>query len=298
MLPNARAEEQSLTPRPEQFEEWNTRGIEHFRSGRVLEARQAFDRALELEPASPRALNNRGLVRQAQGDGIGALSDFDRALELAPEYRDALCNRAVAYRSLGKLDEALADLNQVLALDPETDAAAVYNERAALHVERRDFAAAEADCDEAIRLQPTSAALYVSRAHARYHRRDLDSVFDYVRAFEIDPAVATREILGALREHVRQDAPLVLANCAKHLRRNPEDVTALLRRGLTLVLIGRAGEAAADFEQATDRLPEHRHWLTMLLGAVRPEWPDQAVGDTSFEGSNQDVIDSVFASSW
>jgi Flp pilus assembly protein TadD len=174
----------------------------------------------------------------------------------------------------------------MLPLTEGVEAAAVLHARASVHVARRDFASAVADCDMAIVLHPTFAAAHVSRAHARYHRRDDRASDDYVRAFEIDPDVASAEIVRALVEHVRQDATLVLRNCGKHLRDTPDDLTALTRRGLTLLLLGRDAAAAPDLARAAALAPGHGALMTRLIAETRSRCESTPVSTAS--------IDAVF----
>jgi tetratricopeptide (TPR) repeat protein len=245
------------------------RGIDDYRRGDWAAALAAFDEAVRSDPTSPEAHNNRGMARRAAGDLAGAIGDFGRALALAPDYPDAWGNRALALRDAGRPREALADFDRMLPLTEGVEAAAVLHARASVHVVRRDFASAVADCDEAIRLHPAMPAAYVSRAHARYHLRDRRASDDYVRAFEMEPEVAVAEIMRALVEHLRLDAPLVLRNCDKHLRDTPDDLIAVMRRGLTLLLLGRDACAAPDLTRAAALAPGHEALISRLIAEAR-----------------------------
>jgi len=307
---------------PNCAEAHNGRGIIHYLCNEFSEAISAFDRALAANPGYAQALNNRGMTRRTQGDLPGALADFESALGADPTYADALGNRGLARRSLGDLPGALADFDQAVKLASAGSAAACYHNRAtarqqlgdlegaladfeqaialaspseaarfvhgrvSVHVARLDFASAVADCDEAIRLDPYFTLAYISRAHARYHRRDAKSFIDYLRAIELNPEVGAREIARAAALHARDDGEGVLANCSKHLRINPADVTALVRRGLTLLLMGREAEAWVDFEAAVEQAPRFRRHLEVIVDAAqqfRDAGPPVEVGGTNAE---------------
>src|SRR5262249_20694028 len=97
---------------------------------------------------------------------------------------------------------------------------------------------------------------YISRANARYHRRDARGVLDYRMACRLDTELTAREIVRMVTEDLVRDAEAVLENCTKHLRINSRDVIASCRRGLTLLLLGREAEAAADLTRALELAPD------------------------------------------
>lgn len=240
-------------------------------AGRLAEALADADRAVALsDPASAAlALYNRGILRDEGGDSAGAVADFDRAIPLDPSHGPAYAARGAARRRLGLLDDALADYDRALELLPVGHAAAAYHGRAAVHADRLDFRSAVEDCEAALRIDPRFATAHLSKGHARYHCGDPRGVLDYCRALEIDPAGAAAEVARVVAEHARQDADGVLGNCDKHLRRDAEDVSARVRRGLTLLYLGREPEARTDFDHALGRMPAFRRHLDLVREAVR-----------------------------
>lgn len=94
--------------------------------GRLDEALDVYDRALQARPdyaaargARAEVLNLRGNSLRDLGRLTEALSCYDKALDDAPNYPDALNNRAVAFWGLGRFDQALAGLDAALALKPD-----------------------------------------------------------------------------------------------------------------------------------------------------------------------------------
>jgi tetratricopeptide (TPR) repeat protein len=261
---------EALLINPEYGDALGNRGLAYHAAGRPAEARADLDRAVTLASGAAQALcyHNRALVRREIGDLHGAREDLDRALHLDPGPAHSYAARAEVRQLLGDLEGALTDWDRALERTPSAEAAAHYHGRAAVQVARLDFSAALADCDAAIRLRPDFAIAYISRAHARYHLRDGRAVFDYVRALEIAPAVAAREVLRIAAEHATKDWELVLSNCDKHLRSDPDDAIAAVRRGLTLLLLGRRRPAAEDFGRACARFPRFRKHLQLVLEAA------------------------------
>src|SRR5262249_55301219 len=78
------------------------------------------------------------------------------------------------------------------------------------------------------------------------------------RAFRLSAAVAAREVVRILAEDLERDARGVFENCDNHLRGNPDDPVALVRRGLSRIFIKRTAEGQADVERAGNLVPEFR----------------------------------------
>ncbi|GJP30577.1 hypothetical protein CLOM_g4104 [Closterium sp. NIES-68] len=70
-----------------------------------------------------RALGNRGNARSRQGRLAEALDDYNKAIQFAPYAVDPVLNRGVALESLGRFQEAAADYSAVLAVAPNDPAA-------------------------------------------------------------------------------------------------------------------------------------------------------------------------------
>jgi tetratricopeptide (TPR) repeat protein len=228
-------------------------------------------KALEHVPRSAAAVvyHNRGAVRQSSGDLPGAVADFDQALALDPGHALTYSLRGSARHALGDLGGAVADFEQGIARTPHERSASFYHLRGGVRVSQGDLAAAIADYDTALEIDPRFCLVYISRANARYHRGDPSAYLDYLQAFAICPKTAAQELARVVAVDVRQDARAVLANCARHLKRNPRDVPARVRKGLTLLLLGQEAEAELDFAQARDLCPEIHGVLDGLIDTIR-----------------------------
>ena len=177
------------------------------RTGRVAEAVQTLDQAIEDFPDKDHFWSNRANYRAQQGDLKQAMSDVNRSLAMNPKNSTALANRA-AYRaelhqdqealddarraqelaktpeeiavsmqtlaqvlkSAGKLSEALTILDQLVAQFPENSTC--WNRRAVLLLELARPAEAVCDLDKAIKLQPEGAIFWSNRGKAWAHLGD------------------------------------------------------------------------------------------------------------------------------
>lgn len=103
---------------PNKARAYQNRGVVYQNQGKIEEALQDFNKALELKPAYDRALYNRGNIYLNQNDDVQALRDFNRALEISPAYDKALNNRGLIYLRRGQYAKALADFEKAMAIDP------------------------------------------------------------------------------------------------------------------------------------------------------------------------------------
>jgi Flp pilus assembly protein TadD len=88
-------------------------------------AREAYQEAIEVDPALPSPWNNLALLAAERGDPLAADSLLSRALVLDPAYAAAWWNRGDVAWDLGQLDLAEEHYRRALAADPELHEASV-----------------------------------------------------------------------------------------------------------------------------------------------------------------------------
>jgi tetratricopeptide (TPR) repeat protein len=107
--------------------EWFTLALEHERGwdgtdpddASFLEARQAYDKALDLDPEFAAAYTNLGALLAAVGDLDGARDHFDQALRCDPDQAEAQSNLAALALRVGDHDTAIAGYRQLLRAAPD-----------------------------------------------------------------------------------------------------------------------------------------------------------------------------------
>ena len=154
--------ENSARHAPRSVRIWNELGLKYLEAGKLELARQAIDRANQIEPRwgdgypfvnrgvlleamglrdqalaiyeetirlFPRQVlgyNNRGLIRLRAGQFELASRDFDHAIETDPEYAPAWTNRGTAYFLNGRVEKALPDFEMAVRLSPRESIAWHY----------------------------------------------------------------------------------------------------------------------------------------------------------------------------
>jgi arylsulfatase A-like enzyme/Flp pilus assembly protein TadD len=117
-------------------------GIAHADAGDSAAARDAFGKALALDPANPQALEGLGIVALREGKPGEASEAFRKALEANPRLPGSLNGLGAAELALGNPDAALAAWRAALSVNPG-DLQALYNYgTAAARASRPEAAAA------------------------------------------------------------------------------------------------------------------------------------------------------------
>lgn len=128
VAPLVRRAAREARTRPERVtaDDWYEMGCDLEGAAHAGEARDAYRRALELEPAHADAHINLGRLLHDAGEIEAASAHYRLALAARPEDRTARFNLAVAFEDRGALDEAARLYREVVRLHPD-HADAHYN---------------------------------------------------------------------------------------------------------------------------------------------------------------------------
>ena len=140
-------------------------GAAHAQSGRLAEAIDAWERAVELRPDLAEAHFNLGAAHRDRGELPEALEAYRRAAELRPNWADAQLAFGALLRELGRPDAAVEHLSQALALQP--DLAEAHMELGNALTPTGDWRAALGHYQRAMRLRPEDAKARWAHAMAQ-----------------------------------------------------------------------------------------------------------------------------------
>jgi len=103
-------------------EAWTSLGLLRIRGGDQLGAKEAFERAVELDRGHLRAKTNLGNLLQEMGQIDQAIAIYQDVLQANPDFALAHHNLAAAYRKKGQLDKSVYHVKraQRLQLRPPT----------------------------------------------------------------------------------------------------------------------------------------------------------------------------------
>ncbi len=114
---------QALKDDPKSAEALYGLGSAYLQQQKTNEARECFQRTLQLHASYPGTLpnawNNLGILAAREGNTDQAIEYFQRALQIDPEHSIALQNLGSAYRQKKDWPRAVSTLERALALNPD-----------------------------------------------------------------------------------------------------------------------------------------------------------------------------------
>ena len=123
---------------------------------RLVQAKEALDRALALDPNLPETHLAIGYFRYyGQRDFVGALAEFQLAEQGFPNNADVLAAIGLIQRRFGHWDEAITALRRVVELDPRNIQSA--STLASIYLIVRHFSDALAIADHILAVEPANA---------------------------------------------------------------------------------------------------------------------------------------------
>ncbi len=145
------------------FETDVSRNIE---SHSLEDAKEQFQKALELRPNFPPFLNDLGLAAYYAEDYDEAIREFQAALNVDPNYADAHANIASAYVAKGQYEDAIKHGNIAVALAPRHGGAHVALGLAYYYTD--DIPRAIVHFTEAIEARPQDYRSYIDLGNCYY----------------------------------------------------------------------------------------------------------------------------------
>ena len=125
---------------------------------------EAYEKALELEPADAELYTTLGDVQERLGEVQEALQSYQKAIQIDPNYARAYNNRGVVYLSQMETEKALADHRKAVKLAGDR---ALYHVNVGIVLNRLErYSEAVTSCNKAIKLDPGYAKAYDIRADA------------------------------------------------------------------------------------------------------------------------------------
>jgi len=104
---------------PGNFKAWVSLGNEYFDSNRYMDAIEAYDKALAIQPNSPDVLTDQGVMFKNLGWFDRAIANFSKANEIDPTHATSVYNLGIVYRyDLQDFPKALQAWTRFLEISP------------------------------------------------------------------------------------------------------------------------------------------------------------------------------------
>jgi len=159
---------------------WSGLGITHLQYARnglggqmhVLEARRAFDRALERDQASVEANLYRVYMLLSRGEKESARHGIEHLLQQAANDWNVHLVAGLTLRIDGLYEEALDQFNTSLRLNP-SNAAMIYNHRARVYQYQNQLELASDEIEKGLTLEPRQPMLRISQGYQQMREGQL-----------------------------------------------------------------------------------------------------------------------------
>ena len=164
---------------------WSGLGITHLQYARhglggqmhVLEARRAFDKALQLDPGSVEANLYRVYMLLSRGEKESARHGIEHLLQTAGNDWNVHLVAGQTLRIDGMYNEALDQFNLSLRMNP-ANAALIYNNRARVYQYQNQMELAADEIEKGLTLEPKQPLLRISLGYQQMRTGDLTRAID------------------------------------------------------------------------------------------------------------------------
>jgi len=180
---------------PEYAPAWAGLGITHLQYARhglggqmhVLEARRAFDKALERDPASVEANLYRVYMLLGRGEKESARHGIEHLLQQAANDWNVHLVAGLTLRIDGLYEEALDQFNTSLRLNP-SNAAMIYNHRARVYQYQNQLELASDEIEKGLTLEPRQPLLRISKGYQQMREGQLSKAVETLEQVTQDDA--------------------------------------------------------------------------------------------------------------
>jgi serine/threonine-protein kinase len=174
---------------------WSGLGITHLQYAHhglggqmhVLEARRAFDKALQLDPGSVEANLYRVYMLLSRGEKESARHGIEHLLQSAANDWNVHLVAGLTLRIDGLYEEALDQFNTSLRLNP-SNAAIIYNHRARVYQYQNQLELAGDEIEKGLTLEPRQPLLRTSLGYQQMRLGDLARAVETLESVISDEA--------------------------------------------------------------------------------------------------------------
>lgn len=223
------------------------------------QAKENYDKAIQLDPNNSDAYFGRGLAKGKLDDKVGEMKDYNKAIELNPEYSKAYHNRAILKSYLGDYSGSIQDFDFAIQLYPDEE---TYLARGNVKEKSGKSQQAIEDYNKAIELNPNFASAYLNRGISKNNLGNtLEAIKDYNRAIILDPkdegAYYNRGNTYAKLENFKE----AINDFSKAIELKPDYAEAYLNRGTAKVKLKNYQGGLLDFNKSVILKPLGKSYL-------------------------------------
>jgi tetratricopeptide (TPR) repeat protein len=253
----------TLVGNPSCFLAWQNLGSALLKQGRVDEAIDHFQRALDIHPDFAEAHNDLGLALAQKGQFKDAIAHYRKAFESRSDLVEAHVNLGNALVQEGQMDQAIAHYEWALGGQPGNGK--IYSNLGYALFRQGRLNEAVNSLQRALELLPTFAGAHDTLGLVLLQKGQVDqAIAHFQQALECQPdlAVARKHLADALLQ--RGQAARAVALLSEFLRANPDDVIARCSLAAALNAQGKVTEAIEHYRAALRTQPDFPEALNNL----------------------------------
>ena len=241
---------------PNYAEAQNNLGAALAAEGRFDEAIENYHKAIQIRPDFAYALNNLGMALAARGQFDDAIENYRKAIQISPNFADALDNLGAALTVKGRSDEALGYYRQALAIDPNF--AGAQNNLGILLAKQGQITEAIEYYQKAIELDPVRAEFYNNLGNLLATQgRPTEAIRQFQKALAVEPGYTKAHYNLANIFFAQGQWDEAIEHYQQALKQMPDSVHAHYQLGLALQSRGRFAEAVAQLQKVLELDPKH-----------------------------------------
>ncbi|MGA9777589.1 MAG: tetratricopeptide repeat protein [Verrucomicrobiia bacterium] len=257
---------------PNFSESQNNLGVALAAEGRFDEAIENYHKAIQINPNFSAALNNLGLALAARGQLDDAIENYHKAIRISPNYAEALDNLGAALTVKGRFDEALGYYRQALAIDPNF--AEAQNNFGILLAKQGQITEAIEHYQKAIELNPDRAEFYDNLGNLLSTQgRTAEAIEQFQKALAVEPDNSKVHYSLANLFFAQGQWDEAIEHYQQALKQMPDSIQAHYQLGLALACRDKFAAAITQFQKVLELDPRHVTALNNLawLLATCPE---------------------------
>ncbi|MBC8267411.1 MAG: tetratricopeptide repeat protein [Rhodospirillaceae bacterium] len=217
--------------------------------GRVEEAIEAFQKALQVDPKYADGHFNLGVLFRGQGKLDDAIESYKRAITVKPKHFDALYNLGNALKEKGMLEESVTAFRQAVSIKP--DFAEAHNNLGNALRELKRLEEAGVSYQNALAVKPDYIDAQNNLGITCSEMGKLDeavAIYQKVLAIKPNFAEVQNNLGNALRDLRQLDEAVTCFNRALDIK--PGYVDALNNLGNVLRDLGQLDQAVASYKKS------------------------------------------------
>jgi len=222
-----------------------SKGLELQQYGRFEEAKNIYEKILEIDSNHFDALHFLGIVYAISNNLEAAVLEMSKAIAVNPIDPNVLVNRANAYMSMGHFDKALLDISKSLDLAPQNPSAYFLQGNSLKALNKTEDAITS--YKKAIHLNQNFAEVYVNLGNAYKDIGELDLALKaYDRSLEIRPDLAfTHYNRGVALDNLNKFSEAI-DSFNDAIKLNPNYAAAYTNKGNALAELQQYDEAVSS----------------------------------------------------